>query len=293
MMFTVALLQMTYLSGDPQASLDKGEAFCRRAAALGADLALFPELWNCGHGKVYEAAALAAQSVPPEGPFHRRHRDLARELGLAIAFTCLERRGVGFQNVLHLVDRRGRPVLRYAKVHTCAFDWEGLMTPGDGFPVATLETASGPVRLGAMICYDREFPESARMLMLNGAEVVLVPNACRLEANRLTQLRARAFENVQGLAVANYASPQENGHSVAFDGRAFTGPDGETRDHCVAEAGEGEEVLLAPFDLEAMRAYRAQERIESWRRPGAYRGLAGFGPEGLGRSFASRLLCRQ
>ena len=52
-----------------------------------------------------------------------------------------------------------------------------------------------------MICFDREFPESARILMLKGAEIILVPNACPMEINRISQLRARAFENMLGLVL--------------------------------------------------------------------------------------------
>jgi predicted amidohydrolase len=65
-------------------------------------------------------------------------------------------------------------------VHTCDFDDETALTPGDGFPVCELDTAAGPVQVGAMICFDLQFPESARVLMLHGAEIVLVPNACEM-----------------------------------------------------------------------------------------------------------------
>ena len=77
-----------------------------------------------------------------------------------------------------------------------------------------------------MICYDREFPESARILMLVGAELILVPNACNLEQNRLGQFKARAFENMVGLAMANYAAPRCNGHSMAVSPIAF-----DTQEH--------------------------------------------------------------
>src|SRR4051794_38026705 len=66
-----------------------------------------------------------------------------------------------------------------------------------------------------MICYDREFPESARVLMLGGAELILTPNACGLDADRLGQFRARAYENMVGVAMANYATPDptdDDGH---------------------------------------------------------------------------------
>jgi len=71
------------------------------------------------------------------------------------------------------------------------------------------------VQVGAMIRYDREFPESARILMLKGAELILVPNTCPMEINRLSQLRSKAFENMLAIATRNYpaAVPDCNGAS--------------------------------------------------------------------------------
>jgi predicted amidohydrolase len=75
-----------------------------------------------------------------------------------------------------LSDRRGAEALTYAWVHTCAFDEpEAQLQPAEAFPVAALDTAAGPVRAGAMICFDREFPEAARSLALDGAGLILVP----------------------------------------------------------------------------------------------------------------------
>ncbi len=124
-----------------------------------------------------------------------------------------------------------------------------------------------------MICFDREFPEAARLLALGGAELVLVPNACELEANRLGQVRARAFENMVAVAVANYAAPQENGHSTVVDPIAFDA-EGRRRDTRVFEAGEAEDVCVVRLDLEALREWR---RREVWgdqcRRPETYGAL--------------------
>ena len=83
-----------------------------------------------------------------------------------------------------LFDRFGNRKLTYAKVHTCDFDVERNLTPGEGFSTVALDTACGEVQVGAMICFDREFPESARILMLQGAELILVPNACPMEIGR-------------------------------------------------------------------------------------------------------------
>jgi predicted amidohydrolase len=164
-------------------------------------------------------------------------------------------------------------LMTYAKVHTCDFDLpEAACTPGDDFFVCTLDTAQGEVQVGAMICYDREFPESARILMLKGAEIILTPNACDMEANRLGQFRARAYENMVGVAMANYPGV-EFGHSVAFDPICFE--HGKSRNTLIVEAGESEGVYLARFDMDRLREYR---RHETWgnafRKPHRYSLLA-------------------
>lgn len=295
---TVALLQM---AGSPNQALntDKAESYCIEASALGADVALFPEMWNNGYAASFkrhsdgdllrhpdlwtepgepsmsdeERRRFHAEAVNRDGPYVRHFRSLARRLEMAIAVTYLEDWPGAPRNSVSLIDRRGDMALTYAKVHTCAFDEpEASCTPGEDFPVATLDTAAGEVPVGAMICYDREFPEPARILMLNGAEIILVPNACELEENRLGQFRARASENMVGAAMANYAIPDQNGHSVAYDCIAFR--DGRSRNTLVVEAGEGEGVYLARFDLDALRDFRKREAWgNAFRRPHAYKAL--------------------
>ncbi len=300
----VALLQMVGAGNDQEMNLKKGEAYCRKAAQFGADVALFPEMWNVGYtfdrarerenplwpkdvwrspGKWLDGEespliaerqsirALHELAVERDGEFVKRFRDLARELSMAIAITYLERWDGAPRNTVSLIDRHGEIVLTYAKVHTCDFDLpEATLTPGDDFYVSDLDTAAGPVRVGAMICYDREFPESARILMLKGAELILTPNACALEMHRIGQFRARAYENGVAVAMANYARPQENGHSVAFDPVAFDW-NGRSRDTTVVQAGEDEGVFLARFDLDLIRQYRAREIAgNAFRRPHRY-----------------------
>jgi predicted amidohydrolase len=269
---SVALLQIASHGLDQAANQEKGDAFCRKAARAGADIALFPEMWNVGYS--LGNPAVWGGALTRDQPFYTHFQALAQELRMAVALTFLERGPDGPRNTLSLIDRTGTEVLAYSKVHTCAFDQEAPLVRGAGFPVAALATARGEVRVGAMICYDREFPESARILMLNGAEIILTPNACHLEANRLEQYRARAYENVLGLAMANYAAPQDNGHSVAYDGMAFDDHAG-TRDMTLVAAGEEEGVFLADFDLDDLRAYRAQEPMRAMRNPGAYDPIRG------------------
>ncbi len=276
-MLRVALLQMNSCGNDINANLIKGEQFCRRASALGADIALFPEMWSVGY-TFFDAnengarERWAAQAVARDDAFVKHFQNLARELNMAIALTYLERGEHAPRNSVSLMDRRGEILFTFAKVHTCDFDVERALERGEEFFVANLETGQGNVRVGAMICYDREFPESARVLMLRGAELILVPNACEMESNRTMQLRVRAMENMCAVALANYAALQEDGHSVAFDGIA-TDAQG-WREMCVLQADEREDVFIAAFDLEKLRAYRADEAWgNAYRRPRAYADL--------------------
>lgn len=269
--FRVALLQLLP-TGSTVGNLEKGLEACRRAAQMGADLALFPEMWSNGY-HVESPEQLAAEAVDPDGAFVSAFSDLARELSMAIGITFLERYEPAPRNALRVFDRTGKLILSYAKCHTCAFDKERFLTPGDEFPTACLDTGRGEVQMGAMICYDREFPESARLLMLGGAEILLVPNACPMEINRISQLRARAYENMVGIATVNYphGQPDCNGHSTAFDGIAYRKGDSVSRDTLVIEAGESEGIYLATFPLEELRSYRACEvQGNAWRRPELY-----------------------
>ena len=236
--FSIALLQMRSGSSQ-QENLEKGLLWCRKAKEMGADLALFPEMWSCGYDLSGSEAELAARAVPRDGSFLQAFRQLAAQLEMAIAITYLERWDGPPRNTVTLFDRRGQEVLTYAKVHTCDFGEEHRLTPGDRFVTAALDSAAGPVQVGAMICYDREFPESARLLMLQGTEIILVPNACPMEINRLSQLRARAFENMTAIATANYAAgqPDCNGHSSAFDGIAYDETSPVSRYTLLIEAG--------------------------------------------------------
>jgi predicted amidohydrolase len=284
----LALLQLASHGTDVAANLRKAQDYCRRSAREGADLALFPELWSIGYRGFdpSEAGARerwAALAVEPDGAFASSFGALARELGMAIAITQLERGPGAPRNALALFDRYGARVLDYAKVHLCPWGPpDAACAPGEGFPVCTLDTAAGPVRLGAMTCFDREFPESARMLMLDGAELILTPNACTLVDDaelgdvRLAQFRARAFENLVAVAMANYAAPEFDGNSVAYY------PDGSE----IVRGGRDEELVLASIDLERVRAFRRREEgRDAARRPDRYTSIAAPDhPRPLGRT---------
>ena len=273
--FRVAMLQ---LMPEPtlEGNLQKGLDACAKAKEMGADLALFPEMWSTGYRIPEDLTQLQAAAVCADGDFVRAFASRARELCMAIGVTFLEEYDPLPRNSLCVFDRAGALALQYAKVHTCDFGEERRLLPGDDFYTADLDTRVGTVRIGAMICYDREFPESARILMLKGAEILLVPNACPMEINRISQLRARAYENMLGIATVNYpyGQPDCNGHSTAFDGMAYRPADEGARDTLIVEAGEREGIYIAAFPIDEMRDYRRRDvHGNAYRRPKKYGAL--------------------
>ena len=288
----IALLQLAP-EADTETARHSGLEACREARRSGADIALLPEAWSHGYAffdpdlpgakEAWRSSALSESS-----DFVQSYRDAARDLGLAIGLTFFEATALDPRNAFILIDRRGEIVLRYAKVHTCLHGVERFCSPGRDFSVATLDTASGPVTVGAMICYDREFPESARVLALKGAEIVLVPNACMFDDHRVAQMKTRAFENKIALAMTNYSSahPDANGRSLGIDGMAFSpsgGSQSAYRETLLLEAGPGNGVYTFEVDVEDLRDYR---RNAIWgavhRRPDTYETLV---DEGVDRSF--------
>ena len=269
----IAFLQIAP-TGTTDGNMEKGQIYCRKAKESGADIALFPEMWSSGYQIPEDLEQLRSLAVPKDGEFVQCYRELARELDMAIGITFLEAFEPFPRNTITLFDRHGKEMYTYAKVHTCDFGDECRLTAGEDFYVADLDTKKGVVRVGSMICYDREFPESARILMLKGAEILLVPNACPMEINRISQLRGRAYENMVGIATVNYpdAQPDCNGHSTAFDGIAYRPQDEGSRDTLFMEADESEGIFMADFPIDEIREYRSREvHGNAYRHPAKYK----------------------
>ena len=216
----IALLQLL-----PGKTLDyqfeSGKKACIKAAEKGADIALFPEMWSSGYAIPQDAEKLNEMAIDTESDFVQQFGVMASELKMAIGITYLEKHDPKPLNSVMIFDIDGKPVLHYSKVHTCDFDDEKILSSGEEFFVADLKTQKGIVKTGSMICFDREFPESARVLMMKGAELILAPNACPMEINRLSALRTRAYENMLAVATCNYpeGQPDCNGHSTRNDSR--------------------------------------------------------------------------
>ena len=280
MKLKIAFLQLQP-AGSIEDNMEKGVKACREAKEKGADIALFPEMWSTGYVFPHDKKWLEQNSASLDSEYVKRFSALAAELNLAIAVTLLEKHEPKPRNTVCLFDRHGERMYRYSKVHICNFgedDDEGVLDAGDDFCVAELDTAKGRINVGSMICYDREFPESARVLMMKGAELLLVPNACPMENNRLSQLRGRTYENQIAIATCNYPASHRgcNGHSTLFDGVIYHTETGAPRDMLVCETGEEEGIFLAELDVDLLREYRNREKCGlKNRRPELYGILTG------------------
>lgn len=279
MKIKIALLQLLP-GGSLQEQLEKGTIFCQKAREQGADIALFPEMWSDGYNLPQDAEMIRRLAISADSKFIQHFQKMAAELRMAIAVTFLESHDPKPLNSVILFDRNGAERLHYSKVHTCDFDLEKMLSSGEDFYVTDLDVGADTVKVGCMICFDREFPESARILMLKGAELILAPNACPMEINRLAALRTRAYENMTAIATCNYpeGQPDCNGHSTLFDGIAWLPEESGSRDMCVYEAPDGEGVYIAELDLDLLRQYRKDEIMgDKYRHPEKYHLLTGRG----------------
>jgi N-carbamoylputrescine amidase len=275
---TVAALQMA-CGWDIEANVDAAERLIRQAAARGAQVILPQEFFATPYFCKDQTQAHFALAQPIDGhPVVERMARLARELAVVLPVSVFERANNAHYNSLVMVDADGtvRDVYRKSHIpHGPGYQEKFYFNGGDtGFRV--VDTRYG--RIGAAICWDQWFPESARILALKGAEVLLYPTAIGSEPQDPTlDSRAHWTRVMQGHAGANMVPlvaanriGREAGESCAltfYGGSFIAGPTGEL----VAEAdGESETVLLASFDLAAIAAARASWGLFRDRRPDLY-----------------------
>ena len=258
---------------DLDENLNIGKKACVEAKEKEADIALFPEMWSDGYYLPQDEKELSSLAISKDSGFINEFRGLARELQMAIGITFLEKNNPCPLNSVVFFDRHGNEILHYSKLHTCAFDDEKILSEGTDFYVADLDLNEGTVKIGSMICFDREFPESARILMLKGAELILAPNACPMEINRLSAIRTRAYENMVAVATCNYPEghPDCNGRSTLFDGVPWLHDEPGARDMCVFEAPGEPGVYVAELDLDRLRTHRSNDIMgDKYRHPEKY-----------------------
>lgn len=262
LIFRVAVLQMRSQSGKKTANTQTVIAKMEEAAEAGADILLLPECFITG----YNLPVNDQEVLREEDRYMTEIRNVAEESGIGVVATAFTQGKVQPQNSAFVIDKKGHILMKYSKVHTCDFADEACLESGDEFMVCDFDG----VRLGVMICYDREYPESARVLMLKGAEIILVPNDCYGMRPRIQALSTRAYENMVGIAMAN-PDGRNAGCSCAYSPICWDGQ-GECVDNTLLLADEQTEGLYyADFDMDKIRCYREHEMMgNTFRKCKAY-----------------------
>lgn len=274
----LAVVQMR-CADDRDANVAAAEAHVREAAARGADLVLLPELFEGPYFPGRQREAHFARAHPVEDhPFLGRFAALAAELGVVLPVSFFERAGQAHFNSLATFDADGTRLGLYRKSHLPdgpGYQEKYHFAPGDtGF--RTWRTRAGPV--GAGICWDQWFPEAARAMALQGADVLLYPTAIGSEPPEAGELDTRAMwrRAMVGHAVANgvyLAAANRVGveGDTTFYGRSFVV---DAAGEPLAEAGEDEETILySDLDLTWVRTFRAGFGFFRDRRPDLYGSL--------------------
>ncbi|MGP4003369.1 carbon-nitrogen hydrolase family protein [Streptomyces sp. 8N706] len=252
--------------GVPRTSEDSLGALsdsARRAAAAGARLLLTSELYLTGYAVGSDLPDLAETA---DGPGARRIAEIAADHGLAIAYGYPERSGCALHNSVQLIGPDGARLANYRKTHLFGEFENTSFTPGDD-PVVQADLDG--VRIGLLICYDVEFPETVRAHALAGTELLLAPTALMrpYEIVAQTVLPSRAWESQLYIAYANRCGPEGEFDFAGLS--CLAAPDGTVR----ARAGATGDLVVADADPDVLKASRAENTYLSDRRPELYTSL--------------------
>jgi N-carbamoylputrescine amidase len=271
------------LGGTRDENISRVEVLIREAANRGAKIVLTPELFEGPYFPQTEDERAFDLAAPLDGHSTvARMQALAANLGVVLPVSFFERAGQGYYNSLVTIDADGTPLGIYRKSHIPdgpGYEEKFYFRPGDtGFKV--WKTRYGSIGVG--VCWDQWFPEAARSMALQGAEVLLYPTAIGTEPNAPDDDTRRPWQRVMiGHAVAN-AMPVAAANRIGTEGGLTFYGSSFVCDHrgdMTVELGQEEEgVAVAAFDREVLRRYRANWGFFRDRRPDLYGRLTGDEP---------------
>ncbi|MEV7780308.1 nitrilase-related carbon-nitrogen hydrolase [Kitasatospora sp. NPDC088351] len=268
-----AALVQTRWTGDQETMIALHERYAREAAAQGAKIIGFQEVFNAPYFcQVQEPEHYRWAEPVPDGPTVVRMQALARELGLVVVVPVYEEEQPGvYYNTAAVIDADGSYLGKYRKHHIPQVKgfWEKYyFKPGNlGWPV--FDTAVG--RVGVYICYDRHFPEGWRALGLAGAQIVYNPSATsRGLSAYLWQLEqpAAAVANEYFVAAINRVGTEEYGDNDFYGTSYFVDPRGQFVGDVASD--KEEELVVRDLDLDLIGEVRRQWAFYRDRRPEAY-----------------------
>ena len=281
MKVTVAAIQMS-MASDVVTNVATAERLVRDAASKGAQIVLIPELFEGFYFCKDQVADDLDRAVPIDGhPTIAHFQKLAAELNVVLPISVFERANNALFNTVAIVDADGAMLGIYRKSHIPdgpGYSEKFYFSPGDtGFRVWKTKHAL----IGVGICWDQWFPESARSMALQGAELLFYPTAIGSEPQNpqwdssghwQRVMQGHAGANIVPLIAANRTGHEVGvGNSVTFYGSSFIA---DATGAKVAEANRVEEtVLVATFDLDEIRQLRTSWGLFRDRRPELYGSL--------------------
>ncbi len=279
-MLKVAAIQMQ-MEQDHEANRLKAEKMVRKAAEEGAKVILLPELFE-GHYFCKEMNDLYFSWAQPrkENPLLKRFSKLSKELKVVLLVSYFEKEGESFYNSLVVIDNDGTILENYRKTHIPdgpGYEEKFYFSPGDtGFKV----WKTGYGRIGAGICWDQWFPETARSLALMGAELIFYPTAIGSEPEievdskghwQRVQMGHAAANTTPVIAANRIGIEEAESCTLTFYGSSFM------TDYTGAKIAEAsrdkEEIIYAEYDLESNRKHKEYWALFKDRRPECYSAL--------------------
>ena len=271
---TIALIQMT-VSADPRKNLKSSELKVREAAARGARIICLPELFHTRYFPQHIRSDPSGISDTIPGKITGLFSRIAKECGVVIIVPLFERAAdCRFYNTAVVIDGDGRLHTPYHKVHIPqdpGFFEKVYFYPGDGFNVC--DTMFG--RIGVLICYDQWFPEAARSVALQGADIIFYPTAIGQpkgdtpvegawhEAWEVIQ-RSHAIANSIHVAAVNRTGIEGE---IEFFGGSFIS---DAFGNILIQAGASEEIAISPVDFTMNDIVRDSWGFFRNRRPDTY-----------------------
>jgi beta-ureidopropionase len=268
-----AALVQTAWTGDKESMVEKNVKYARDAAAQGAKVLCFQELFNAPYFcQVQDDEHKDTAELVPDGPTTQRMIELAKETGMVLVVPIYEKEDDGLlYNTAAVIDSDGTYLGKYRKTHIPHVNgfWEKFyFRPGNmGYPI--FDTAVG--RIGVYICYDRHFPEGWRALGLAGAKIVFNPSATsRGLSMYLWNLEqpAAAVANEYFIGAINRVGQEEYGDNDFYGSSYFVDPRGQLVGDSASDTDE--EVIIRDLDLDTIDEVRKVWAFYRDRRPDAY-----------------------
>ena len=274
----IAMAQLIAKANDRDENLHRQIRAIEIAKKANSDMIIFPEMFDIGYTQPGEDVnAWRNLAISQDDEYIKILCGHFRKFGIWGCVTFLQKGEKYPRNSLVIINNVGKIVGTYSKIHLYEpFKNDACCEPGDKYIVFDFPLNDGLLKIGTMICADRDFPESARVLMKMGAELIISPNACPLNGVLSDMLRIRALENAVAILTVNYPSPMHDGHS------AYISQEGEYVNRC----DDQESIEYATIDVLGLKNYRKSTNWgDSFRKPKAYNelGLSSIAADFIGR----------